>query len=698
MAAAPRVQYTYDQGGANSVGHLSKVEAFGQSLTSYGNFDALGRPGQSYQNTNATPYTMLYTYNLAGGLTSETYPSGRTISTGYDAANRVTQMGGVLNGQPTSYVASVSYQPHGGPFKMEYGNQLWRTYTYNQRLQVSGLWDALQDMPSQFLFLENPIGWGGTDNNGTVRNLTLYAGGPGPSSALFSFQQTFAYDGVKRLQSVTDTGGWSRGYSYDQFGNRAVTNPVGLSANQAPQSFTGANQVSGGSYDAAGNQLAVGGNGLEYDGENRVSQITEPPGGAQLTYYYDGEGRRIEKLVNGVPASVYVYDALGQMIAEDSPNQSTGTAPCRTCYLSVDHLGSPRLITDASGHVMALHDYLPFGDEVPANLVGRDGRWGPGNDNIQQKFTGQERGETGLDYFGARYYAGALGRFTSPDPENAGADLYNPQSWNGYSYAGNDPLANVDPSGLFLQSILGDLGSFFGFGGGGGGTQIDFSVTGYGVPDASLSGVWFGGGLVFGGGGGGGGRNSGGGGSSTPTFSITHTEPAPVQSLVFVNPNNFNNCVAGYGAAGAGIGTGVGGVAGIGVGSTLGASLGTAVEPLGGTVGGAVLGGRIGGGTGASLGTYYGAKLGAAIGNVVCASSNGNTGGGNYKKPKSGLSGKEAARDAPSWAKGQRPYTGESGKKFAERLLDEKYGPGNYPRGPGSEFNKVQKWGDRGFE
>ncbi len=447
VAATPRVQYTYDQGGANSVGHLSKVEAFGQSLTSYGNFDALGRPGQSYQNTNATPYTMLYTYNLAGGLTSETYPSGRTISTGYDAANRVTQMGGVLNGQPTSYVASVSYQPHGGPFKMEYGNQLWRTYTYNQRLQVSGLWDALQDMPSQFLFLENPIGWGGTDNNGTVRNLTLYAGGPGPSSALFSFQQKFTYDGVNRLQSATDTGGWSRVYSYDQFGNRAVANAVGLSANQAPQSFTGANQVSGGSYDAAGNQLAVGGNGLLYDGENRVAQIVEPPGGAQLTYYYDGEGRRIEKLVNGVAASVYVYDALGQMIAEDSPNQSTGTAPCRTCYLSVDHLGSPRLITDANGHVMALHDYLPFGDEVPANLVGRDGRWGPGNDNIQQKFTGQERGETGLDYFGARYYAGALGRFTSPDPGNAGADLYNPQSWNGYSYVGNDPLDNVDPTG-----------------------------------------------------------------------------------------------------------------------------------------------------------------------------------------------------------------------------------------------------------
>ena len=42
----------------------------------------------------------------------------------------------------------------------------------------------------------------------------------------------------------------------------------------------------------------------------------------------------------------------------------------------------------------------------------------------------------------------ALARFTSPDPANAGADLYNPQSWNGYAYVNNNPLALVDPSGM----------------------------------------------------------------------------------------------------------------------------------------------------------------------------------------------------------------------------------------------------------
>jgi RHS repeat-associated protein len=51
-------------------------------------------------------------------------------------------------------------------------------------------------------------------------------------------------------------------------------------------------------------------------------------------------------------------------------------------------------------------------------------------DKTSMKFTGKERdAETGLDYFGARYYGGAQGRFTSPDPEIIPKDLTNPQVW-----------------------------------------------------------------------------------------------------------------------------------------------------------------------------------------------------------------------------------------------------------------------------
>lgn len=70
---------------------------------------------------------------------------------------------------------------------------------------------------------------------------------------------------------------------------------------------------------------------------------------------------------------------------------------------------------------------------------------------------------------------------------------------------------------------------------------------------------------------------------------------------------------------------------------------------------------------------------------------------GPYKRPVSG-SGKEKATDVPTWAKGNRPKKNESGKDFAKRLCDERFGKGNYNTGPKSDFNKIKKWGDRGFE
>ena len=70
------------------------------------------------------------------------------------------------------------------------------------------------------------------------------------------------------------------------------------------------------------------------------------------------------------------------------------------------------------------------------------------------------------------------------------------------------------------------------------------------------------------------------------------------------------------------------------------------------------------------------------------------------KKPKSKTSGKDGSKDTPSWVKneGLRPYVGESGKDFATRVLDAKYGKGNWKKGSKTEFSQIQKWGDRAFE
>ena len=124
---------------------------------------------------------------------------------------------------------------------------------------------------------------------------------------------------------------------------------------------------------------------------------------------------------------------------------------CTTCYLVWDHLDSTRLVTDQNATVVTRHDFLPFGEEISANTAGRNSQWGSAAD-VEQKFTGQIRDqETGMDYFHARYFGSALGRFTSPDPDPGSMDLTNPQSFNRYAYVLGNPLALVDPSGADCQ-------------------------------------------------------------------------------------------------------------------------------------------------------------------------------------------------------------------------------------------------------
>jgi RHS repeat-associated protein len=72
------------------------------------------------------------------------------------------------------------------------------------------------------------------------------------------------------------------------------------------------------------------------------------------------------------------------------------------------------------------------------------------------QFTGKERdSESGLDYFGARYYGSSMGRFMSPDHPLIDQHPENPQSWNLYAYARNNPLINIDPTGLGCITDLG---------------------------------------------------------------------------------------------------------------------------------------------------------------------------------------------------------------------------------------------------
>jgi YD repeat-containing protein len=141
---------------------------------------------------------------------------------------------------------------------------------------------------------------------------------------------------------------------------------------------------------------------LTYDAENR--QTAAGPN----SYLYDGAGQRVGRTTaNG--QTIYVYDAFGQLAAEYSTTLPT-TLACTTCYLTVDHLGSTRLVVDQSGNVVARHDYAPYGQEIPAGVDGRTSAWGA-SDNVTQRFTGQERdaetNESGPGECGGGFYESA---------------------------------------------------------------------------------------------------------------------------------------------------------------------------------------------------------------------------------------------------------------------------------------------------
>jgi RHS repeat-associated protein len=119
-------------------------------------------------------------------------------------------------------------------------------------------------------------------------------------------------------------------------------------------------------------------------------------------------------------------------------------------------------MTDSSGVVQRRYDFLPFGEEIPQLINGRTAPYETSlqlttPDATDTKFTGKVRdSESNLDFFKARFFSGPQARFSSADPGNAGASGSQPQSWNGYGYVSNNPLAFVDPAGLAQNSVIVD--------------------------------------------------------------------------------------------------------------------------------------------------------------------------------------------------------------------------------------------------
>jgi|SRR5579864_15299 len=275
---------------------------------------------------------------------------------------------------------------------------------------------------------------------------------------------TYTYDDFNRLATSNQNNG-QQGYSYryDQYGNRWQQNVTAGTGSTSVLTFSvnGAAGANGNCYhgqgltnqpdtycfDAAGNLLSDGQHTYTYDAENRIIAVD---GGQSATYVYNGAGLRIRK-VSASGTADYLYDSAGRAITEVSGSgnwnrsevyvgrRHLATYTNGTTYFSqVDWLGTERARVLPTGDTFETCASLPFGEGL--RCVGAA-------DTSPNHFTGKERDlESGLDYFGARFYSSAMGRFSSPD-EGAFA-LGNPQSFNRYLYGLNNPLRRIDPDGF----------------------------------------------------------------------------------------------------------------------------------------------------------------------------------------------------------------------------------------------------------
>ncbi len=132
----------------------------------------------------------------------------------------------------------------------------------------------------------------------------------------------------------------------------------------------------------------------------------------------------------------------GRLRDQPRPNATSYSWWASTMYYHGDQIGSSRLMTSDGGWPVWQGTFLPYGEEYNQQIT-----------TNHYKFTGKERdSESGLDYFGARYYGSGLGRFVTPDWAAKAtavpyAEFADPQSLNLYTYVRNIPTVRFDADG-----------------------------------------------------------------------------------------------------------------------------------------------------------------------------------------------------------------------------------------------------------
>jgi RHS repeat-associated protein len=437
----------------NLKGRLS-LASVPTAMTAY-SYDPVGRTSTLDECLPSGPcgtagynHRLQYTYDWAGNMLTSTDDGGVQSTYALSPANEILSLTSSLSNayNPASLVSGVQNGPN-GPLSYNLGNGLSSVYGYDALGRLNGGWvcsgstSAYCSGGAQVYGFTN--GWKGAQLTGS-------------SDSVLGQGSTYGYDEFNRLASRTVNSGTVQNFSwvYDRYGNRWQQNVTAGSGPQPQYSFYAANnQMVGLTYDAAGNVTSDGSHYYTYDAEGHITAVD---GGSTAAYVYNALNQRVRTVVGGATTE-FVFNAAGQRV---SVWNGTTRAQLRGQYYwggrpvafyasgaahfqHQDWLGTERMRTAYNGGVEGAYQSLPFGD----------GQSTAGSDLDPYHYAQLDHDtESDTDHAQFRQYANAQGRWLSPDSYGGSYDGSNPQSFNRYAYAANNPLSFVDPTGLYVAA------------------------------------------------------------------------------------------------------------------------------------------------------------------------------------------------------------------------------------------------------
>ncbi|MGG6447382.1 DNRLRE domain-containing protein [Pseudobacillus badius] len=337
-------------------------------------------------------------------------------------------------------LASLGYTTAGLPETTIFGNgsSLARTYQ-NRRLASETLKKSDSTVFQKFTY--------DYDGNNNITSIQTATG-----------TISFTYDELNQLVKETYPDGLMITYAYDEAGNRTLKS-VTQNGNtiQTVFQFNEANQLTSvGSkayqHDVNGNLVSDGDRTYVYNALDQLTQVKNNSGSTIVTFTYDENGNRdSRKDANG---TTFFYYAENKLLFETDQNQNVTK---EYLYDDEDHLvamvyegnvyyyltnyrGDVLGLVDASGNLVAEYKYDAWG-----NILSMSGDMASINPYRYASYYFDDQIQ--LYYLKSRYYNPSTGTFHSKDPIKG--DLANPISLNGYNYADNNPVMNIDPNGQF---------------------------------------------------------------------------------------------------------------------------------------------------------------------------------------------------------------------------------------------------------